>query len=80
MTGRDYAKHQITEFAKAGDLGNGGRKPGTHVGLITHSIEKAGKVIDIVELDLTRPPTELLAQIKDIAEHVRLANQGTLVA
>jgi hypothetical protein len=50
------------------------------VGLITHSIEKAGKVIDIVELDLTRPPTELLAQIKDIAEHVRLANQGTLVA
>lgn len=34
-TGRDYAKHHITEFAKAGDLGNPfglGHKPGAHKG------------------------------------------------
>ena len=34
-TGRDYAKHHITEFAKDGDLGNGGHKPGTHMGFST---------------------------------------------
>ena len=27
-TGADYAKHHITEFAKDGDLGNDGHKPG----------------------------------------------------
>ena len=31
-TGREYAEHHISEFAKAGNLGNGAHKPGTHQG------------------------------------------------
>jgi hypothetical protein len=32
FSGREYAEHHITEFAKAGDLGDGGHKPGSHKG------------------------------------------------
>ncbi len=31
-TGREYAEHHISEFAKAGNLGNDAHKPGTHRG------------------------------------------------
>ena len=31
-TGREYAEHHISAFAKAGNLGNDAHKPGTHRG------------------------------------------------
>ena len=31
-TGREYAEHHISAFAKAGNLGNDGHKPGSHKG------------------------------------------------
>ncbi len=31
-TGQEYAEHHIVEFAKAGNLGNDGHKPGSHKG------------------------------------------------
>ena len=32
FSGRNYAKHHISAFAKAGNLGNDAHKPGTHRG------------------------------------------------
>ena len=32
FSGREYAEHHISEFAKAGNLGNDAHKPGTHRG------------------------------------------------
>ncbi len=71
--------YQLLSYVIACDLPGGLLVYGSGGGAITHYVERAGKSLEVVGLDLSSPPEDILQSIEGLARRIRTFRLGRKV-